>query len=415
MTDLDLDDHDQPDLLRQGRSRLRWTDAIIEGASAIGQRPVRTLLTALGTILGVGAFITTAGLAQTAQAQVSARFDALAATEVRIRDTTPDGTNPFPDDVDDTLKVLNGINHAGLSFSIPDNGTIELRATATRPVNNTGQPIPLIAATPGAIQASLPTLLTGRTYDRWHEQRGEHVAVLGRVAANQLGITRVDNGPVVFIEDTAYTVVGILDDVDRNPDLLLATIIPTSAASGQLDTRNVEREITIDTQPGAAPLIGHQAPIALRPQQPERLQALVPPDPKTLRNQVEGDVQSLFYALSGLALLIGAVAITNATLLNIIERRPEIGLRRALGATRGHITRQVALEAALTGILAGIIGGTLGTIAVTTTALARGWTATIDPALILAAPALGIATGTLAGILPAFKASRTPPAETLRT
>lgn len=415
MSDVGPDAHDPPDPPRTSRSKLRWTDAITEGAAAVGQRPVRTLLTALGTILGVGAFITTAGLAQTASAQVSARFDALAATEVRVQDAAPDGTNPFPADVDHTLDALNGVNHAGLSFAVPDNGTIQLRATATRPVNTTSQPIPLVAATPGAIEASRPTLLTGRIYDPWHEQRGEHVAVVGRVAANQLGITRVDNQPVVFIGDTAYTIVGIIDDVDRNPDLLLAVTIPATTASTQFDTRNVEREIIIDTQPGAAQLIGRQAPVALRPQQPERLQALVPPDPKTLRNQVEGDVQSLFYALSALALLIGAVAITNATLLNIIERRPEIGLRRALGATRGHITRQIALEAAITGTLAGIIGGTIGTIAVTTTALARNWTATIDPTLLLAAPALGIITGTLAGILPALRASRTPPADTLRT
>ncbi|MFT3855244.1 MAG: ABC transporter permease [Ilumatobacteraceae bacterium] len=82
----------------------------------------------------------------------------------------------------------------------------------------------------------------------------------------------------------------------------------------------------------------------------------------------------MFYALSGLALLIGAVAITNATLLNIIERRPEIGLRRALGATRGHITRQITLEAALTGTLAGILGATLGLLAVVATTIARQWT-----------------------------------------
>ena len=156
------------------------------------------------------------------------------------------------------------------------------------------------------------------------------------------------------------------------------------------------------------------APIALRPQQPERLQALVPPDPQTLRNQVESDVQSLFYALSALALLIGAVAITNATLLNIIERRPEIGLRRALGATRSQITRQITLEAALTGTLAGILGGAIGLIAVIATSIGRQWTPTIQPAMLIAAPAIGIATGTLAGIIPALKAARTPPAETLR-
>ena len=239
--------------------------------------------------------------------------------------------------------------------------------------------------------------------------------MLGRVAANQLGISRVDNQPAVFLGDTAYTIVGIVDDVARNPDLLLAVIIPTGAAEAQFDIREAEPQVIIDSVPGAAQLIGRQAPVALRPQQPDRLQALVPPDPNTLRNQVEGDVESLFYALAGLALLIGAVAITNATLLNIIERRPEIGLRRALGATRGHITRQITLEAALTGTLAGALGALAGLTAVIIVAIARQWTPTIQPGLLLAAPAIGIATGTLAGIVPALKASRTPPADTLRT
>ena len=108
-------------------SRFRLADTITEAAAAVGHRPIRTLLTALGTILGVGAFVTTTGLAETARAQVSSRFDALKATEVRLQDAAPDGTNPFPDDVDERLEALNGVNYAGLSFTVPDNGTI--RAT----------------------------------------------------------------------------------------------------------------------------------------------------------------------------------------------------------------------------------------------------------------------------------------------
>jgi putative ABC transport system permease protein len=400
---------------RDGRSRLRFRDAVGEAAAAIAQRPIRTLLTALGTVLGVGAFVTTTGLAETAKAQVSSRFDALKATEVRIQDASPDGTNPFPIDVDGALEALNGVNHAGIFFTIADSGDIQPRNTATRPVGVTVAQIPVIAATPGAVQASLPTLATGRTYDQWHETRGEHVALVGRVAATQLGVARIDNQPVVFLGDTPYSIIGIIDDVARNPDLLLSVVIPVNAATTRFDVRNVERQVIIDTAPGAAQLIGRQAPLALRPQNPERLQALVPPDPKTLRNQVEGDVETLFYALSGLAVLIGAVAITNATMLNIIERRPEIGLRRALGATRGHITRQITLEAALTGTLAGILGATIGLLAVTATAVARQWTPTIATGTLAAAPLIGIATGTLAGIIPALKASHTPPATTLRT
>jgi len=109
------------------------------------------------------------------------------------------------------------------------------------------------------------------------------------------------------------------------------------------------------------------------------------------------------------------VAIANATLLNVIERRGEIGLRRALGARRAHIRRQVTAEAALVGVVAGVIGTCLGLLGVSITSAVRGWTTTINPTTVLAAPLIGLVTGALAGLLPAIKASRTPPAETLRT
>ncbi|MEN9506369.1 MAG: hypothetical protein RI958_2295, partial [Actinomycetota bacterium] len=395
-------------------SRLSWIDTISEATAAIAQRPARTLLTALGTILGVGAFVTTTGLADTARAQVSARFDALKATEVRIQDAAPDGTNPFPPDVDARLQALNGINHAGLSYPVTDTTALRPRNTASRPTGG-NQPIPIIAATPGAIHAALPALSTGRIYDQFHEQRAERVAVLGRVAADQLGITRIDHQPAVFIGDTAYTVIGIIDDAARNPDLLLAITIPTSTERHDIATSSPTYEVLIDTQPGSARLAGDQGPLALRPQQPERLQALVPPDPQTLRNNVESDVTGLYYALAALALLIGTVAIANATLLNTIERRPEIGLRRALGATRAHIVRQITLEAATTGAIAGITGTAIAIYAIAAISHQREWTATINLTSTLLAPLIGLATGAIAGLPPALKAAQTPPATTLRT
>ena len=396
------------------RSRLRWVDTFAEAGAALVQRPVRTMLTALGTILGVGAFVTTMGLADTARSQVSSRFDALKATEVRVQDAAPDGTDPFPANVEERLGRLNGIVHAGKYFTVNDNGGLQPRPTASRPLGSNSQPIPVIAADPGAIAASLPTLSAGRVYDAFHQQRAERVVVVGRVAAKQLGITRIDNQPAVFVGDDAYTVVGILDDVKRNPDLLLAVVIPTSTATARLPVTGATYQVIIDTVPGAANLAGRQAPLALRPDHPERLQTLVPPDPKTLRNQVTNDVTSLYVALPGLALLIGTIAITNATLLSTIERRPEIGLRRALGATRHHVTRQITIEAAVTGLIAGILGASAGLTATSVTAAAKHWTATMQPGVLLAAPFIGLATGTLAGIIPARRAARTPPATTLR-
>jgi putative ABC transport system permease protein len=395
-------------------ARFSWRDTIAESLAAILQRPARTLLTALGTILGVGAFVATNGFAETARAQVSSRFDALKATEVRIQDAQPDGTNPFPADVTARLERLNGINHAGLYYTVPDNGTLQPRTTATRPLRP-DSPIPVIAADPGAIAAALPELQTGVAYGEFHQDRGERVALIGRAAAQELGIARIDNQPAVFIGDIAYTITGIIETVQRNPDLLLAIVIPTTTATRDIPTESASYEVLIDTQPGAAPLTGRQAPTALRPDEPARLTALVPIDPKRLRNQVSDDLTSLFLTLSALALLIGTIAIANATLLNVIERRSEIGLRRALGATRAHIRRQVTTEAALIGLVAGVAGAAVATIAVTIVTTTRGWTTILNTQSLFAAPAVGLATGTLAGLLPALRAARTPAAELLRS
>ena len=134
-----MDDVDQADAPSRhpaevGRSRFGWADSLSEAAAAVGRRPIRTFLTALGTILGVGAFIATSGLAHTARVQVSSRFDALRATEVVVEDasTDPNAANPFPDFPDPSLEALNGVNHAGVIFTIDENGTTEVHNSASR-------------------------------------------------------------------------------------------------------------------------------------------------------------------------------------------------------------------------------------------------------------------------------------------
>jgi len=394
-------------------SRLLWCDTVREALAAITRRPARTTLTALGTILGVGAFVATNGLAETARAQVSSRFDALKATEVRVQDAAPDGTNSFPSDASLRLERLNGVNHAGIYYLIPEDIPLQPRAMPGRDGHG-GISLPVIAAQPGAVLASLPILRVGRLFDNFHESRSERVALVGRAAAAQLGITRVDNHPAVFIGNIAFTIIGIIDDVKRNPDILLSIVVPFSTAQRELPSRGATYEVIIDTQPGAAQLVARQTSLALRPDFPERLRVLVPPDPRRLRNQVSGDVTSLFLALSGLALLIGTVAIANATLLNVIERREEIGLRRALGAKRAHIRRQITVEAGLVGLVAGVAGASIGILGVVATSASRGWTTTISPGNVLLAPIIGLFAGTVAGLLPAIRASGTPPAVTLR-
>ena len=399
------------------RSRIRTGDMLTEAWSAVSRRPVRSLLTALGTIAGTGAFTATLGIAATASAQISERFDLLKATEVRVQDAAPNpdsaDTDPaFPGDVDARLQRLNGVNHAGLYWTLQPAPTITKLPGRLDPDQN-GQGLAVIAATPGAIDAARAEI-TGRNFDTGHLDRNSHVALIGAAAARQLKIVRVDNQPAVYLNDVPYTLIGIIDDVKRNPDLLLAITIPSSTAVEAWGPPTVPTNVLIDVQPGAAQLIGTQAALALRPQNPDRLQVLVPPEPKNLRRGVENDTKALYLTLAVLALAIGTIGITNATLVAVLERTHEIGLRRALGAQPRHIATQLITETALLGTTGGIIGVTLGTVATIATAIARQWTPTASNWTLLATPLLGTITGILAGLQPARKAGNMAPVESLR-
>lgn len=404
------------------RSSLSWRDLFGEAGAAISRRPGRSLLTALGTVVGVGAFVATTGLASTAKAQVSERFDALAATEVRVLDREANmwgwsGNNreaelPFTADASARLERLNGVAAAGVYWKVTDDDldVRRLPDPSRRPLA-----IDVMAATPGALAAAHPTMRTGALYDEFHEQRGERVAVLGRVVADELGIVRVDNQPAVFIGQRAYTVMGIIEDVDRNPELVRAVILPGSTARADFENDGARYSVLIEVAPGAAQVIAGQAAMALRPHDPDRLEVLAPPDPGRLRQSIEDDITGLLYGLAGLALLVGMIGIANTTLVAVLERRSEIGVRRALGARRRHIAGQFLTESATLGLLGGILGTSLGILAVVIVSAQRDWTTTIDPLMTLPAPIIGAVTGLLAGLQPALRAARIAPATALRS
>jgi putative ABC transport system permease protein len=154
--------------------------------------------------------------------------------------------------------------------------------------------------------------------------------------------------------------------------------------------------------------------MALRPHDPDRLEVLSPPKPGRLRGAIEDDVTGLLYGLAGLAVLVGMIGIANTTLVAVLERRAEIGVRRALGARRRHIAGQFLTESATLGLIGGIIGTSVGILVVVAVSAQRDWTTTIDPLLTLPAPAIGAITGLLAGLQPASRAARITPAAALR-
>jgi putative ABC transport system permease protein len=164
-------------------------------------------------------------------------------------------------------------------------------------------------------------------------------------------------------------------------------------------------EFVFRTVIGGARLIATQTPATLDPADATRIQITADGEPTSVKNAIQGDLNSLFFALGLLILAVGAVGIANITLVSVIERTPEIGLRRSLGASRGHIAAQFLTESALTGLIGGTIGSTLGTVTVVLTAYFREWTPVLPTWLPIGATLVGALIGLVSGLLPAREAT----------
>ena len=233
------------------RRRLRWPDLVRESASAVVAKPGRAALTALGTILGVGALVATLGLTSTARAQISAQFDEYAATEVRVGERTQGSADEplaFPADADERLRRLPGVRSSGVLWPV-ETGGAGIRRRWNETTGGSSAQLPLFAASPGAVDVVALEIVRGRGYDDFHERRGEPVVLLSQAAARALSITDVDRQPAVFVGDQAFTVIGIYTDSRRHPEVLAGAIVPATTAVKRWGTATTgHHEMVVETR-----------------------------------------------------------------------------------------------------------------------------------------------------------------------
>ena len=410
--------------------RLTTRDAAAEAVAGIVQRPGRAVLTMLGTVLGVGAFVAVLGLTATGAGQISHQFTVLEDTTVTVQDNgpannvaPPDGNPPigFPADADAIADHIGGVTAAGVWWpvALPDGttftGSLALSAAAS-------QTTELLAASPGAVQAMGLSLVAGSPLTTYENDTGQHVAMIDTTTATTLGISaaRLASQPAVFVNGVAYTVVGIYSSARRVVTDESAMLIPENTALADFGNpepgigNQDEAQMVIATKIGAAQQVAKQIAAAELPSDPARLVVTSPPNPQNLQSQVSGDLAGLFLILALISLLIGAVGIANTTLVAVLERTEEIGLRRAVGARPRHIAAQFLAESTALGTVGGLIGTCVGVGVVVIFAALKDWTAVLNPAYTLPAPLIGSLVGLLAGAYPALRAARTSPLAALR-
>jgi len=389
-------------------SKVRIRDVVRDASRSLLSRVSRTLGLAAAVATAVTLAVTTFGVTASASAQVSDRFDRHANRDVAVAWDNA-AVDVMRSDLDEDLAYLgrqatslNGVDSAGLLMDV---GSIDLQGTPRRPTVQA----PAALFTPGVVPAARLTI-------RWVGGRARELrdgdVLVGRGLAAQVPLGPLAGSPSISVGDREMAVVGVIERSPRVPSLLGAVLAAPGAAASFEDPSRTR--VLMRTAPGAAQVVAKQAPYAIHPEDVDALSVDAPADPTTLRAEIEDDVQSTLLAFTALAMVASVVALANAMIAAVLERRAEFGLRRAIGARRSHVSWLVITEASLIGAVGGAAGLIVGLAVIVGITVHNRWSPVFDLWTAPLAVIGGIAVGALGGFIAALRASRIEPQDALR-
>jgi putative ABC transport system permease protein len=388
-------------------SRLLPADLLRVGAVGLRTRRLRAVLSALGIAIGIASMVAVLGLSESSRAGLLHQLDRLGTNLLTAApgQTLGGEDATLPETTQQSLRRLGGVQRVDSVRAL--DATVR-RSDRIDPDETGG--IAVDAADPGLLQTLGGTMVRGRFLNAAND--GTRSVVLGSEAAEQLGIGRP--GQLVYIAGRWWTVLGIMAPLELAPELDRAALMGYDAAERELGADRSASTVYLRADPSVVNRVHDLLPSAANPEHPEEVDVSRPSDALAARAEADDALTGLFLGLGAVALLVGGIGIANTMVISVLERRTEIGLRRALGATRGHVRVQFLVESLLLAAAGGLAGVLIGTLVTGAYANARGWSAVVPPEALAGGLGAALAIGAAAGLYPAARAARLSPTEALR-
>ena len=390
-------------------SRLRPLDVVRVAFAGLRSRKLRAALSALGIAIGVASLVGVLGLSESSKSDLLDRLNALGTNLLEVGPSAGFGLGDatLPDEAVAMMGRVGTVQE--ISFVSPvDAGVYRNDLIAA---GQTGGISVL-----GSDMALLDTVNGEMAHGRFLTEAAlEYPAVvLGAVTAERLGIRDLSHRPLVRIGDRWVEVLGIMEPFALAPDLDRSAIIGHQASIDYFDAEGAPSTVYLRVHEDWIDVTRDVLPDTADPANPEEVEVSRPSDLLEAQEAAESQFANLFLGLGAVALVVGGIGIANVMVIGVLERRGEIGLRRAIGATRRHILGQFLTESLILSAAGGAAGVLIGVGVTAGYSLTQGWRVIILPLAVWGGLAAAFAIGAVAGIYPAIRAARLSPTEALR-
>jgi putative ABC transport system permease protein len=374
-------------------------------------RRLRASLSALGIAIGIAAMVAVLGISESSRSHLLAALDKLGTNLLVVQAGSGFAGEEEPVLPTTSETMLGRIGSVEAVSSVTPVDATVLR-TDLVPSEQTG------GVTVKAADIRLLDTLVGEMADgEWLDETRAHlpVVVLGSVTAERLGITDVGDGVRVWLGERWFTVIGIMEPLELAPDLDSSALIGRPIATAELGAAETPGAVYLRTDPDEIDTVRALIPPTANPDAPDQVGVSRPSDAIEARAAASNAFTALLLGLGAVALLVGGVGIANVMVISVLERRSEIGLRRALGATRRHVSVQFLSEALLLSAAGGLAGVLLGAAVTGAYDVARGWEIVVPVTGLAGGVTAALAIGAVAGLYPATRAAHLAPTDALRT